>query len=46
MISQTPFYYEKKNFDTIGILKKSGLKINLPAFNVDILKHIVILLMY
>ena len=48
LISQTPFYNEKKYFKTIEIVlkKEIGLNINLPAFNVDILKCIVILLMY
>ena len=45
LISQTPFYYEK-SIKTIGTLKKIGLNINLPAFNVDILKYIVILHVY
>ena len=45
LISQAPYYYEKKKyFNTI--FKKSGLNVNLPAFNVDILKYIVIVLMF
>ena len=43
--SQAPFYKEKSILIQL-VLIKIGLNINLPAFKVEILKNIVILLMY
>ena len=46
LISQTPFYNEKSILLQLVLKKEIGPNINPPAFNVEILKYIVILLMY
>ena len=46
LISQTPFYNEKSILIQLVLKTEIRLNINLPAFNVDILKYIIILLMY